>query len=386
MAATLGLTHRRYTDPENFRREREVVLLPSWQWVGHDSDLPASGTALRVDFAGRSAFVLRGGDGFLRAFRNVCSHRGSRLVDGDPHTGLAFCVEARVRCPYHAWVYDERGALVQVPGEDSAAGLDRAALGLRPIPVASWRGWVFIAFEPPSRPLASLLAPLDAELQAYQFETMRRAVEPRLRPCRADWKAIGEHLLDVLHLDLARPGLKARIGSDPAIEVRSDDVAVLTSTVSGGDSPSWSQRAYSSVLPQLEELPAERRRLWGRYYLWPNLAFEITPDQLTVLQVLPSLAGESMLRSATYATPNGSRGMRLARYLNTRVRRHAAAQDLRLLERRQAGLAMGEHDGGALSDAETGVRWFTARLRAALPDEEARPATPRRRPGLRRAT
>ena len=91
------------------------MLLESWQLACHVSDLPAAGTALRFDFAGRTAVLLRGRDGEIRAFLNVCRHRGSRLVDGDPRTGLAFCVHGRMRCPYHGWEYDDRGALAHVP-------------------------------------------------------------------------------------------------------------------------------------------------------------------------------------------------------------------------------------------------------------------------------
>ena len=95
--------------------EFDAIFAPSWQFVCHASDLPAPGTAARFDCGGRSAVVLRTRAGALQGFRNVCRHRGSRLVDGDPHTGLAFCVDGRLRCPYHGWAYDDGGALVGVP-------------------------------------------------------------------------------------------------------------------------------------------------------------------------------------------------------------------------------------------------------------------------------
>jgi len=106
-----------YTSPEFFALERERILLPSWQLVCHAADLPAPGTAIRFDFLGRSALLLRCADGTVRGFSNVCRHRGSRLIDGDATTGLAFCVDGRVRCPSHGWEYDDAGALVKVPRE-----------------------------------------------------------------------------------------------------------------------------------------------------------------------------------------------------------------------------------------------------------------------------
>ena len=387
MAATIGLAGSCYSDPANFARERAAALLPSWQWACHVSDLPTSGTAVRVDFAGRSAFVLRGRDNTLRAFSNVCRHRGSRLLDGDLRTGLAFCVDAKVRCPYHGWVYDEQGTLIQESGEAPAAAQpDRRALPLQSLPVESWRGWVFVAFEAPSRPFASLVAPVEQELQYYPFEAVRRAAEPQLHSLRADWKAVGEHLLDIAHLERSRPGPKARIGRGHCVERRGDQVVAMTAKITSGADGSWSERAYARWLPRMEQFPEERRALWCRYYLWPNLALEITPDQVAVVRVLPDAAGESRLRTVTYAIPDGSREMHLARYLNARVRRRATMQDLRLLERRQAGLAVGDHAGGPLGDDEAGVQWFTGRLTDLLAQTAPRPVLTRRGPRPREAT
>src|SRR5512145_1690034 len=149
-----GLAAPAYTDPAYFAAERDRILAPSWQIACHVADLPGPGTAIRFDFGGRSAVLLRARDGAIRGFLNVCRHRGSRLIDGDPVTGLAFCVDGRIRCPYHAWGYDETGALVHVPREGEYPDLERRALGLRPLPLETCAGFVFVAFAPPVRPVA----------------------------------------------------------------------------------------------------------------------------------------------------------------------------------------------------------------------------------------
>jgi len=96
------------------------ILTPSWQFACHESDLPAPGTAMRFDFCGRSALLVRQADAGIGGFVNACRHRGSRLVDGDATTGLAYCIDGRIRCPAHGWIYDSVGALAVPRRHDRA--------------------------------------------------------------------------------------------------------------------------------------------------------------------------------------------------------------------------------------------------------------------------
>jgi len=345
------------------RAERERILLPSWQPVCHDSDLPSAGTAIRFDFLSRSALVLRGSDGLPRAFLNACRHRGSRLIEGDPSTAVAFCIDSKLRCPYHAWVYDDRGALVHVPREDQYPGIDRARLGLHALPLATWHGFVFVAFETPPRPLAEMLAACTDELGAHRLDAMRRISEPRLVPHRADWKVVCEHQLEL-----------QRRGFAPAESGADTDLQRHRAAIVASDAGNWPARAYASWLPDVPALPADRRRSWSRYFLWPNVALDVYPDQVAFAQVLPLGPGESAVRELGYALPDSSREMRLARYLNARIRRRFATEDRRLVERRQLGLDTCGDAPGPLANDEPGQRWFTARVAAAL-------QAPRRRVG-----
>ena len=364
MGAVEGLPAGRYTHPESFRFDREL-LCASWQPAGHVSDLPAAGTALRFDCAGRTAVLLRGGDGKVRAFLNVCRHRGSRLVDGDPRTGLAFCVQGRLRCPYHAWEYDERGALVHVPHESDYPGLDKTSLGLPELAVEIWLGFIFVAFERPARSVAEMLGPVRAELEPYRFEALRRLTEPRVQRYQADWKLVVEHRLDTAHLDIARPLLKPRVGGPIETSQCGEHVLRLSANIGAAAGAPWSARGYERWLPQASDLPEARRRLWASYFLWPNSALTVSPDRVVVTRVLPVQAGQSLLRSVIYALPDASREMRIARYLHHRVARQAGLHDQRVVERVQQGLASGDAAPGPIAARETGVRWFVGRMRPA---------------------
>ena len=116
-----------YNHPEMTRLETERVLRPSWQIACHVSSLPASGDYVAFDLGADSVLVLRDRDGAIRAFHNVCRHRGARLVDGTGH-----CPGA-VTCPYHGWSYRFDGSLRAIPGAETFPGLDRGAHALNEI-------------------------------------------------------------------------------------------------------------------------------------------------------------------------------------------------------------------------------------------------------------
>jgi len=373
-----GLPVSHYLDPSRAPLEAAAIFAASWQFVCHVSDLPAAGTAVRFDCAGRSAVVLRTRAGGLQAYRNTCRHRGARLVEGDNHTGLAFCVDGRLRCPYHGWTYDDAGALVSIPaGQRFDAGFDPAQHALLPAHVAQWRGLVFVAFDTPQEALA---ATLDGVAQTWpDLAALRRVIEPRATACAADWKLAAEHLLDASHLDVARPGLKPRVFDAPVFAPNAGAALAARASLAIDDpSSTWSARAYRRLLQNLPLESIETRSI----FLWPNTWLQLAPDELVVLQVLPQAGANCTYRELRYAQPDCTREMRLARYLHHRIRRQALAADVRLLRRVQQG--MSNLDGvepGPIAAGEPGLRWFAARYRERVaPDPgAARTAATRRR-------
>ena len=105
----------------------------------------------------------------MRAFANVCRHRGSRLVDGE-----AGCAK-RLTCPYHAWTYAADGRLVGVPHRRIIRGSTRRALGLIPVELEAWRGFLFVRLEGGGPTVAAMMAPYEAEVAPYRFEELRGA-------------------------------------------------------------------------------------------------------------------------------------------------------------------------------------------------------------------
>src|SRR5580698_4770229 len=110
------------------------------------------------------------------------------------------------------------------------------------------------------------------------------------------------------------------------------------------------------------------RRNWYYYKLWPNLAFDVYPDQVDFMQMIPVSATETLIREIAYALPDQRRESRAARYLNWRINRQVNAEDTVLIERVQAGMASSSYVSGPLSPAEPCLAAFARRLRAAIPE------------------
>jgi choline monooxygenase len=113
-----------YLEPEIVRLEQRAIFERTWQLAGHVSDLREPGSYLTTDVVDQPALVVRDNDGEIRAFRNVCRHRGSRLLSGSGSCGKA------IRCLYHGWTYRTDGTLIGVPEGREIEGLDKARLGL----------------------------------------------------------------------------------------------------------------------------------------------------------------------------------------------------------------------------------------------------------------
>jgi phenylpropionate dioxygenase-like ring-hydroxylating dioxygenase large terminal subunit len=375
-----GLPFSLYLDPARAPHEAQTVFAASWQFVCHASDLPAPGTAARFDCAGRSAVVLRTRAGGLQAYRNACRHRGARLVEGDAHTGLAFCVDGRLRCPYHGWTYDEAGALVAIPDQQRFdATFDPSRHALHPIHVAQWRGLVFVAFEQPREALADALHGVFPDWP--DFASLRRVIEPRTVACPADWKLAVEHLLDTAHIGVPRPGPRPRLFDPPKFEPCTE-AALAARAAIGADAAGapWSARAYRGLLRRMQ--PAADQA--GYIFLWPNTLLQFAFDGIAVLQVLPGTTGVCSYRESRYAQPDVSREMRLLRYLHQRVRRQSLRADALLLARVQQGLASAL-EPGPIATGEAGLRWFASRYceRAVAPARPAKPVAARRRSRLK---
>lgn len=353
-----------YSDPEFFEVEMRRVMRPSWQVVCHLSDVPNVGDYHTLEYLGESIIVVRGQDQKVRAFTNVCRHRGARLVDGP--SGCA--VAKKLTCPYHAWSFDLEGQIVGVPLKQTYPGLDQSKHGLVPVELEIWRGFIFVRLENDGGPsVAEMIAPYDHEVEPYRFEDLKAFGRVTLRPRRVNWKNVGDNYSDGLHIPVAHPGLTRLMGSGYGVEAQ-ENVDKMWGPIRDRLSNNPSEQAYQKYLPHVPHLPEERQKLWTYFKLWPNVAFDIYPDQVDFMQWLPVSPTETLIREISYAVPDDRREMKAARYLNWRINRQVNAEDTWLINRVQDGMASESFTVGPLAETEVALRNFCRKIRNLIPE------------------
>ena len=358
-----------YHDAEFLAAEKRAFLRAAPQIVCHVSDIAAPGEWRSLDYLGESVIVIRGDDAVARAFTNVCRHRGSRLVDGS-----GGCARV-LTCPYHAWSYARDGRLVGVPHRAQYPGLEAEKLGLVPVALEEWHGFLFVTLEGGAPSVAEMMAPYEDEVALYRFADLRAIGRVTLRPRDLNWKTIADNYSDGLHIPVGHPGLTRLFGRSYAIEAQGH-VDRMEGELRADASDNVSERGYQQFLPEVEHLPPSHRKKWLYYKLFPNVAFDIYPDQVDFMQFLPVSATETVIREVSYALPDTRREMKAARYLNWRINRRVNDEDNALISRVQEGMASPSYVAGPLGTSEVCLRSFAQKLRRLIPEARLERAPP----------
>jgi len=248
-----------YSDAEVLRLEQERIFRRAWQYVGHTRQAAGPGSFFTA-FAGHVPVVVtRARDGELRAFLNVCRHRGSTVAEGSGR-------RETLQCRYHAWTYELDGRLRAAPRSDREPEFDADDLSLVPLRIDTWGPLVFVNPAEDASPLADALGPLPEQVaQVLDLD----ALEFRFRTnfeVEANWKVACENFLECYHCAVAHPGFAAAVDVSPeAYRLRSEG---LTSSQFGelrdGDGSFLAGR----------ELPR------GQFhFLWPNFGINIFPGR-----------------------------------------------------------------------------------------------------------
>ncbi len=356
-----------YHDLEFFEAEKRAFLRAAPQILCHESEIAEPGDWRTLEYLGESIIVIRGDDLEVRAFSNVCRHRGSRLVDG-----VAGCAKV-LTCPYHAWSYARDGRLVGVPHRQEYPGLQTDRLSLHSMALERWRGFLFVALEPGAPSVAEMMAPYEREIALYRFEDLRAIGRVTLRSRQLNWKTLCDNYSDHLHIPVGHPGLSRLFGRNYRIDAEPYADRMQGDLVES-QSANPSERAYQQYLPEAEHLPQSHRRKWLYYKLFPNSAFDVYPDQVDFMQFIPVGSTETLVREISYALPDDRREMKAARYLNWRINRRVNAEDTKLTTRVQLGMQSANYEAGPLGISEVCLRSFAGKLRKLIP--EARLGSP----------
>ena len=358
-----------YQNGELLELEIKHLFRPSWMLAGHISDLPESGSYLTVDAIGERALVIRDEQGTLRAFHNVCRHRGARIVEG-----AGRCSKQGLMCQFHGWRYALDGRLQFIPGKSQGfSKVDEAAKGLVPLDLEVWHGFIFIRFESQGQSLAEQMQPVEALLANQRLDELIPYVESRnsthhsrdTHPC--NWKLFVDVDNEGYHVPIGHPSLQQLYGngySDTEIE----GIPVSYGPFNEMDAKLWSVRNYLKLLPKFEHLSEQEQNRWLYVGLFPNTVFGLYPDSMETYQVFPTSVNECQVVSRTYALPDHRREVQAVRYLNRRINSETEFEDRSFMKWLQQGMSSSVYPEWTLSEtAETGVAAYHKKVQAALP-------------------
>ena len=197
----LTLPARYFYDEEIFKGERERIFYPAWHCIGHVNELSDPGQFLTFDIFDQSIVALRGDDGVIRSFYNVCQHRGNRLLE-DRRGKLG----SVIRCGYHSWCYSRDGHLKSAPRSEQLPDFERADYGLKPVRTEILGGFVFINFDPDATPLAEMAPGAERAINQYLPDIGEmRLIEETDVVVPANWKVIMDNSVEGYHFARSGP-------------------------------------------------------------------------------------------------------------------------------------------------------------------------------------
>jgi phenylpropionate dioxygenase-like ring-hydroxylating dioxygenase large terminal subunit/AcrR family transcriptional regulator len=367
--ATVGDPRLRYTLPawayhsEEFHAlEREQLFEPSWQVACHVSELPETGDFVAFEFFGRRGFVVRDGEGTLRAFHNVCAHRAHAVVTGERGRCGKF-----LTCLYHGWTYHLDGRNRSVSAPDTFPKFDRSKYGLKPIELEVFMGMVFVRFRAGGPSVAERMSPHAAELAHYRMDRMVPLDDLWTHELAIDWKNVVENYVEDYHFPIGHPGLSALMEAQYDRQVLPGGTMRLSHRMREKPLKSWSAERYAKFLPVIEHLPEDMRRRWTYFGLFPNVYFDIYPEWLDYFVVLPLGPGRTLIKARSFGFPDDRREMKAARFLCSRLNARVQREDETLTRQVQLGLESGAYTQGILSDKEIVLAGFQDWIRERLP-------------------
>jgi choline monooxygenase len=354
-----ALEPRYYRDPGLAELEEQRIFGRSWQLIAHEQRVPNPGDYTTGTVGSQPVLVLRDEEGTLRAFRNVCRHRGSRLLNGSGQCGKA------IRCLYHGWTYRTDGELIGVPEGRSIAGLDKSKLGLFPARVETLCGLVFVNLDVHAQPLAEQVAGLPERLEPYGIERLRNYGEWHGKQ-PSNWKIVIDNYNEGYHVPIAHPGLMR------LLDYKHYDVEVHDGWVwfeaPLRDKPSGNalERAYQRLVSPMPGLGPEDERVWRYAMIYPNTTIDLYPDHVVTWRINPDGPFRARDEALGYRHPRAGLRTRLAQRLNNRLNALVGKEDYDLVENVQAGLETRGFELGPLSHREAAIAWFADRIRADL--------------------
>ena len=342
-----ALSWSAYSDPALPALERGRIFARAWQYIGHKDQLGDGPGYVAGRVGDIPVVITRDRDGTLRAFLNVCRHRGSVLAAGA-------AARETLQCPYHAWTYGLDGALKAAPRSDREPGFDCEGISLRPASVGAWGPFLFANPDPEVLPLAEVLGGLPELVAAAGVVVAELRHHARAESSvEANWKLVAENFLECYHCAVAHPGFSAVVDVSP-------DVYELAL----GDSFSSQFGPVRENGTGLDTVGEVTRSQF--HFLWPNTMINIFPGRMnfSIGPVLPA-GPERTERFLDYFFGPDTDAAWISELLE--FDGQVGAEDKVLVENVQRGVATGLIERGRLMpESERLIADFQQRVQAAV--------------------
>jgi Rieske 2Fe-2S family protein len=368
---TQGLPAEAYYDPGRHEIELQRIWYRHWFYVCRSSEVSQPRAFRSVELGDQRLLLVRGEDGVLRGFHNVCRHRGAALCresEGRLRSGA-------IVCPYHAWTYSLEGQLLRTSSRQHPAGFDRAALSLYPIAVRESRGFIFIALKPDPPPFEEAFDPPLARLAAWPLEDL--VVGHVLnKTVLCNWKIYWENFNECLHCPTVHPSLSqlvpiygrgiVREGDDPNWAANADNPDPRFRGGLRSGAASWSLDGLITGLPFASLSDDDRRR--GAVYVTSLPSFFVVGhvDYVRTVRWRPltpesmELRVEYLFSAQTLANPDFD-VRNIVDFADT-----VLGEDAEVCELNQRGLRAAPHRAGVIMPEEYVILQFHQWLQAQL--------------------
>ena len=328
-----------YADPEFHGFEREAIFARSWQLVSRAEKLARTGDHVVAEIAGRPIILVRGEDGVLRGFFNVCRHRAGplALTDGNAR---------QLQCKYHGWTYTLAGQLRAAHEMQEARDFDKDCIHLDPIQVAEWEGLVFAALQPSAAGMPQLMSGIRERIRPIepaQFHFQSHVSYD----VACNWKAYVDNYLEGYHLPQVHPGLNKLLDYREYTTHTAEWYSYQHSPLDGSQGPYAGGEAHY-------------------YFIYPNMMLNILPGRLQTNLVVPVSAGHCRVLFDYYYSDMESAAARKMIAEDLSFSDEVQKEDIAICERVQRGLESGSYKAGRLSPKrESGVHHFQELVRRA---------------------
>ena len=280
-----------YFDPGVYRLEMDRIFCRAWIHACHVSQIPSLGDFVTYGIGDQNIIVLRDEDREIRAFHNVCQHRGRELLEGTGNTRA-------IVCPYHGWTYHSDGSLIQARGTEKVPGFDARKICLQTVRVSVVAGFVFVNLHEEAEPFAAIYPGFEEELREFEpgIEGLIH-VRRTTFDLAVNWKIAVENYLEAYHLANVHPALRNSTDND---EWKMTLHPAFTSTI-GKANPDGDDGDIAYDFTQADKL------VQSNWWLWPMMMFEQMPggSQVFTYNHVP-LGPERTLQVVDFYFPNNS--------------------------------------------------------------------------------